>query len=67
MTLEEQKRRYQSDAAFYALVRQFRMFMEAGQFSIGECKDALNLAAMIIASETMAPIVMPRTELDKGE
>lgn len=54
--LEEQTERYQNDAHFHVLVKQFRMLMEAGQFSISECKDALNLAAYITEAERIRPL-----------
>ncbi len=58
MTLEEQTRRYQNDAEFHALVKQFRIPMEAGQFTIGECKGALNLAAYLVEAERIAPLTI---------
>lgn len=57
MTLIEQKKRYETEADFHALVQMMEKHLLSGTFSISELKGAANLASMRVSAQLLSPMI----------
>lgn len=57
--------RYQTDPAFHALVTVFELQIADGTYTPTEIREAAILAATIVESRTIRPMIIPLRDLDQ--